>query len=70
MHRHSRINLVIKTCFERHWDVFFYAKFMLVILHRNTLPTKKKDNNVSVFYYEESSVGDISACRNNFKTAV
>ena len=30
----------------------------------------KKDNNVSVFYYEDSSVGDISACRNNFKIAV
>ena len=31
----------------------FYAKFLLVITHRNTLQTKKKDNNVwRVFYYE------------------
>ena len=30
----------------------FYAKFLLVIMHRNTLQTKKKDNSVSVFYYE------------------
>ena len=61
---------MIKTCFERRYDVFFYAKFLLVITNRNTLQTKKKDKNVSVVYYEESSVGDISACRNNFKIAV
>ena len=61
---------MIKTCFERRYDVFFYSKFLLVITHRNILQTKKKDNNVSVFYYQESSVGDISACRNNFKIAV
>ena len=50
---------MIKMCFERRKDVLFYAKFLLVITHRNTLQTKKKDNNVSVFYYEERSVGDI-----------
>ena len=61
---------MIKTCFERRYDVFFYAKFLLVITHRNTLQTKKEDNNVSVFYYEESSVGDIIACRNNSKIVV
>ena len=38
----------------------FYAKFLLVITHRNTLQTKKKDSNVSVFYHE---IGDISACK-------
>ena len=61
---------MIKTCFERCYDVFFYAKFLLVITHRTTLQTKKKDNKVSVFFYEESSVGDTSACRKNFKIAV
>ena len=33
----------------------FYAKFLLVITHRSTLQTKKKDNNVSVLYYESIS---------------
>ena len=33
----------------------FYAKFLLVITHRNTLQTKKKDNNVSVLFYESIS---------------
>ena len=29
----------------------FCAKFLLVITHRNTLQTKKKDNNVSVLVH-------------------
>ena len=33
-------------------ECHLYAKFLLVITHRNTLQTKKKDNNVSVFYHE------------------
>ena len=35
-----------------HHSLYFYAKFLLVITHRNTLQTKKKDSNVSVFYHE------------------
>ena len=30
-------------------ELYFYAKFLLVITHRNTLQTKKKDSDVSVF---------------------
>ena len=33
-------------------DVLFFAKFLLVIMHRNTLQTKKKDNYISLFYHE------------------
>ena len=33
-------------------EYHLYAKFLIAITHRNSLQTKKKDNNVSVFYHE------------------
>ena len=42
-----------KTSFPLQERILFYAKFLLVITHRNTLQTKKKDSNVSVFYHHE-----------------